>query len=160
MFAVGCSPTEKRIPDIQRANEDDAPQISALYGSIWGDFRGKLPKDLIRSREPSAEQMRHWLREDTYFIARKDGKIIGVVGASLKHGTCLLTHMAVDKAYRRKGVGTALAETVIAYAKACNTHKVWLDTSPQLTEAIAIYRKLGFVKCGHLEKHFWGALKF
>lgn len=147
---------EKLSFQIQAARNSDVVQISLLYKETWNRYRGKLPKQLIKSREPSAEQLKQWLKEDRYFVAKRNGKIIGVVGASMKHGTCLLTHMVVEKQHRRKGIGTALAEKVITYAKENNANKVWLDTSPQLTEAITIYKKLGFRKCGHLKNHFWG----
>lgn len=141
---------------IERARESDASQISSLYKKVWDEYKGKFPNELIVAREPSVKQVRRWIKQDTYFVTKEDGKVVGVVGCSLKHGTCLLVHMVVDKNKRNKGIGSALTEKVITYARENNAIKVWLDTSPVLKEAISIYRRFGFVKCGHLRKHYWG----
>ena len=142
---------------IEPAQERDAFQISSLYKKVWDEYRGKFPNELIAAREPSVKQVTQWIKLDTYFVAKEYAKIVGVVGCSLKHGTCLLVHMVVDKNKRNKGIGSALTEKVITYAKENNAIKVWLDTSPILKEAISIYKRFGFVKCGHLGKHYWGA---
>jgi ribosomal protein S18 acetylase RimI-like enzyme len=64
--------------------------------------------------------------------------------------------MAVDEKFRKQGIGTALTKKVIEYAKEKNASKVWLDTTPRLTEAISLYKKMGFKECGYFRKHYWG----
>lgn len=142
---------------IRRAKSTDAEQISGLYKDVWDEYRDEFPDELRISRQPSPEEMKTWLGRETYFVALDDDEIVGVVGCILEHGACLLTHMAIEKTYRRQGIGTALTKKVIQYAKNSGAFKVWLDTVPILKEAISLYKKLGFVKCGHLKRHFWGA---
>lgn len=142
---------------IEPARERDAFQISALYKKVWDEYRSKFPNELIADREASVKQVKQWIKQDTYFIAKENGKVVGVVGCSLKRGTCRLIHMVVDKNKRRKGIGSALTEKVITYARENNAFKVWLDTIPILKEAISLYKRFGLVKCGHLKKHYWGA---
>jgi len=141
---------------VKLASESDAAEIAALYKRVWDEYRDKFPVELIRSRQPSAERMKGWIWDDAYFVARMGSKIVGVMGCSLKHGTCLLMHMVVDRGYRRRGIGSALTKRAINYAKENGSTKVWLDTTPRLYEAMALYQKHGFVRCGHLRRHYWG----
>jgi GNAT superfamily N-acetyltransferase len=143
-------------PRIEMAGESDAVEIAALYKRVWDEYGGELPDELVKARQPSAEQMKEWIRHDTYFVAKEGALIVGVMGCSLKHGACLLVHMVVDGNYRKRGIGSALTEKAIDYAKENGAAKVWLDTSPRLRKAIALYEKHGFVRCGHLRKHYWG----
>jgi GNAT superfamily N-acetyltransferase len=101
--------------------------------------------------------MKQWLENDSYFVATINDKPVGVVGVAYKYGTCLLMHMVVEKGYRRIGIGSALVERVIEFSKEHNASKIWLDTVPFLEEAIALYIKYGFKKCGYLQKHYWSA---
>ncbi|MFW9799184.1 MAG: GNAT family N-acetyltransferase [Candidatus Thorarchaeota archaeon] len=142
---------------IRQAKSTDAEQISRLYKDVWNEYTEEFPDELRISRQPSPEEMKTWLGRETYFVAVDDDEIVGVVGCILEHGACLLTHMAIEKDHRRQGIGTALTNTVIQYAKSNDAFKVWLDTVPVLKEAVSLYKKLGFVKCGHLRQHFWGA---
>jgi len=141
---------------IEKARRRDAVEISSLYKRVWDEYKGKFPDELVKARQPTVEQMKEWMRHDAYFVAREDSRIVGVVGCSLVHGTCLLMHMVVDKGYRKRGIGSALTEKVIEYAKENEAVKVWLDTAPRLKEAKSLYEKFGFVRRGHLRKHYWG----
>lgn len=124
---------------------------------MWSDYRGLFPDELTDARQPSVSEMKQWLEQDPYLVAVAGNKIVGVVGMAFKHDTCLLMHMVVDREYRRLGIGSALVEQVIENAKIRNATKIWLDTVPILKEAIALYVRHGFKKCGFLRKHYWGA---
>jgi ribosomal protein S18 acetylase RimI-like enzyme len=148
----------KTLPDfiVRYATTNDAPGISRLYSEVWGEYADVFPKELLESRTPSPEETVTWLLTDTYFVAETSNNVVGVVGCILKHGTCYLTHMAVDSEHRRHGIGQALVDRVIELAKEKNAFKVWLNTVPFLTEAISLYEKNGFKKCAYLRKHHWG----
>jgi GNAT superfamily N-acetyltransferase len=141
---------------IEFARESDAAEIAALYEKVWNEYKGKFPDELVKARQPTAKQMKEWMEQDAYFVAKIGSQIVGVMGCSLKHGTCLLMHMVVDRKYRERGVGSALSEKAINYAKENGATKVWLDTTPRLNEATTLYQKYGFVRCGHLRRHYWG----
>ncbi|MFW9908956.1 MAG: GNAT family N-acetyltransferase [Candidatus Thorarchaeota archaeon] len=141
---------------IRIADTKDASDISELYRSVWKDYADRFPPELLESRTPSTKGVVEWMREDTYFVTEVADGITGVVGCSFRHGTCCLTHLAIAKEQRNHGIGRALVEAVIENARLKNASKVWLDTVPFLKEAIALYKKYGFRKCGHLRKHLWG----
>lgn len=53
--------------------------------------------------------------------------------------------MFVDRAWRGRGVGRALLETLIARARAIGYHRLRLGTITDMTAARSLYHSLGFV---------------
>ena len=139
------------------ARAEDARQIASLYSRVWREYEGKLPAELLAARRPSTDEVEEWLERDTFFIVKISGFVVGVVGCSLAHGACLLKRMVVDPRYRGRGIGSVLTKRVIVFARHHQARKVWLDTIPVLAETVALYRRHGFVRCGCLRKHYWGA---
>jgi len=80
------------------------------------------------------------------YFAEIDDEIIGT-GALIKHedGTDELIKMAVTEKSRGKQAGRILAEHLIKRARARNSSKLVLETSPKLTAAMNLYRHLGFI---------------
>jgi RimJ/RimL family protein N-acetyltransferase len=62
--------------------------------------------------------------------------------------------MAVAGKWRRRGVGTALLEACLEWARGGDVHKVSLEVFAHNEAAIALYRKLGFAEEGRLRKHY------
>lgn len=60
--------------------------------------------------------------------------------------SCQMKRMFVVSMARGRGAGRALAEAAIAGARAAGYRTMYLDTSVRQTEAIALYRDLGFVE--------------
>ena len=54
--------------------------------------------------------------------------------------------LAVAPHSRGRGVGRALAEACIRRARAEGRGRLWLETSPWMTDAQALYRRLGFAR--------------
>jgi len=62
--------------------------------------------------------------------------------------------MLVTEGWRGKGVGTALLEAAIAWARAAGAHKLALEAWPDNTHALQLYRKAGFVEEGRKVRHY------
>ena len=62
--------------------------------------------------------------------------------------------MLVDREWRGRGVGSALIQAAIGWARDQGLHKLCLEVFPQNAAAIALYRKCGFVEEGHRVKHY------
>lgn len=78
-------------------------------------------------------------------VAYDDGAVAGTVAMQdLGHHMCEMKRMFVDAQFRGKGIGRALATTLISEARALGYVQMRLDTGPRHIAAQGLYRSLGF----------------
>lgn len=78
-------------------------------------------------------------------IAREADIALGCVAVKRLDGdSCEMKRMFVAPMARGGGVGRALADDVLTRARAGDYRSMFLDTSVRQTEAITLYRSLGF----------------
>jgi ribosomal protein S18 acetylase RimI-like enzyme len=87
-------------------------------------------------------------------ILRRGGAVVFALVDEVVAGTCaLIKHreghvelakMAVDPAFRRRGLGERLTTTTIERARKAGVDRLWLRTSPLLKPAVRLYHRLGF----------------
>lgn len=79
------------------------------------------------------------------FFAMLDNKISGTCAIKkISNRIFELSKMAVPEIYQGKQIGKKLALTAIGFAYEKGAEKIILETSPKLTAAISLYKKLGF----------------
>jgi putative acetyltransferase len=79
------------------------------------------------------------------FLAREGDDIVGTAGLWKENETEYeLVKMAVDPAWRGKGISKLLLDRCLAEAKQRHANKVFLFSNSQLKTAIALYEKYGF----------------
>jgi putative acetyltransferase len=87
------------------------------------------------------------------YVAEFENKIIGCCGvfptAGLPSGHAELVKLYLDKNFRGMGIGKNLLEICITQSKKFGYHFLYLESFPQFSEAIALYKKLGFKNLEH-----------
>lgn len=82
------------------------------------------------------------------FLAEAEGAVIGLIALYADgHGGADLG-MLVAKDWRRRGVGRALLEAAVTWARARDLRRLVLDVFARNAAAIAFYRGFGFVEDG------------
>lgn len=84
----------------------------------------------------------------TYFIALENEEVIGGVGIYPSNGlpedTVELVKMYLALPSRGKGLGKMLMKKCIALAGDMGYKKIYLESMPELKDAVSAYEKLGF----------------
>ena len=119
----------------QRARQDQDLSLVAAYfdEAAWEAEVTGLPGQYA---PPDGALLLAWL----------DGAAVGCGAVRrIDERACEMKRMYVEDAGRGRGVGRALAEAVLAAARALGYTEMYLDTSIGQREAIGLYRSLGFV---------------
>jgi GNAT superfamily N-acetyltransferase len=153
--APSAKPAEATVT-VERITHQDVPEICGLYRRVWEPSPNPgLPPELVKSWQPTPLEFTSWMEGVTYFAARRDGRLLGVIGCEVARGNCHLVHLAVDPEARRKGIGTALVAAGVEWARHANAAQVWVDALDRFTAALAMFKHLGFSECGVLHRHEW-----
>ena len=83
-----------------------------------------------------------------YFVAVQEGKVIGGAGifptANLPTEVCELVKIYLTKESRGLGLGRLMIQKCLDAAHAMGFTKVYLETMPELSNAVKTYETLGF----------------
>jgi RimJ/RimL family protein N-acetyltransferase len=141
---------------VRAAHPEDVDDVLTLVESVAAERQHILTEPPI-DRERRTAQFRETIRSDDaqVFVAEADGEIVGELAAFGRTSTGPATiGMVVAAAWRGRGVGTALMDACVAWARESGVHKLSLEVFPWNEPAIALYRKFGFVEEGRLRKQY------
>ncbi|MBS1168294.1 MAG: yedL [Proteobacteria bacterium] len=90
----------------------------------------------------------------TFLVARRGGVAEGCGAMKwFADGTAELKRVFVSEAARGCGLGRRLMARLEALAAEHRVKRLYLETGPLNTEAVAMYRRLGYVECGPFWNH-------
>jgi putative acetyltransferase len=142
--------------NVRPADPRDAAFLVALAESVGSEPEGWLISD---SRWRSVADERRYLRavrkhpDAAVFVAESERGIVGRLSVARdphpasRHVADLGLMVAADA--RRQGVGWALLEQAVDWARAGGVTKLELHVFPHNEPAIRLYEKFGFVKEGY-----------
>jgi len=136
---------------VRPARADDAQAMADVFAAVAAERDGIATEPPVDIAERAAQFASS---ADGTVVAVADGKIVGMIHvAASRHGFGEFG-MLVDRAWRGRGVGSALVLAAVDRARRQGLHKLCLEVFTHNTAAIALYRKCGFVEEGRRVKQY------
>ena len=89
-----------------------------------------------------------------YLVAELDGQLVGYAAASIVADIAELQRIAVDPAYRRRGLAAALVEQVVALATTEGVDRLLLEVREDNAGALAFYTAAGFDEISRRRRYY------
>jgi len=133
------------IRSIQRS---DNPELAVIVRDTLTEFGANVPGTVYFDPSTDALYELFQTSKSVYFIAEVEGKILGGGGIypteDLPQNTCELVKMYLLPQGRGIGLGGMLMERCLETAQSNGFEQVYLETLPELKQAVKVYEKFGF----------------
>jgi GNAT superfamily N-acetyltransferase len=127
-------------------------------GQIGVTFRAvRLPRSVRVAFPREAQQLiEAWNRRVCFLVAEEAGQIKGylnlILGAAPETGW--VADFAVDRRFRRNGVGSVLLASAAHWARQNGLRRLILETQSKNYPAIRFAQKHGMAFCGYNDRHY------
>lgn len=142
----------KVSPEFDEALCDVIKTVGAEYGAVGEGF-GPSDEEVLAMSQYYNEEDR-----SLYLVALVNGKVVGGGGIApfgQDDAVCELKKLFLLPESRGLGLGKALTEQCLSFAKAQGYTQCYLDTLSSMGAAIALYERAGFE---HLSEPYEGTL--
>jgi putative acetyltransferase len=135
---------------IRKIEKKDNLELAKLIRTVFREF--KIDREGTVFTDPSTDYLFELFEipNSCYWIAEENGKILGGCGIYPTKGlpkNCVeLVKFYLSPESRGKGVGRKLMDTIILSAKDFGYKQLYLESFPELSKAVDIYKKEGFVQ--------------
>lgn len=135
-------------PRLRRATNADCEPVRTLVFTVLGEY-GLRPDPSGTDADLDDIERSYFARGGTFSVLEdEDGSVVGVYGLYPVQGrTCELRKMYLRRTHRGRGLGKLLLEDALASAGELGFTTLTLETASVLKEAIALYKRYGFVPC-------------
>jgi ribosomal protein S18 acetylase RimI-like enzyme len=117
---------------------DDYPAVVALweqYPDELGIGRSDTREEIIKKTERDS---------DLFLVAEEEGKVIGTVIGGFDGRRGIIYHLAVDRAFRGRGLGRTLMNQVESRLAAKGCIRAYLLVKPTNLDVLEFYKSLGW----------------
>ena len=136
------------MESIRLIEPKDNVALAAVIRAALTEFGANKPGTVYF--DPTTDQLFQLFETpgSVYYVAEKDNEILGGCGiyptAGLPDKTCELVKLYLAPSARGTGLGKALMLKAMAWAKEAGYEQVYLETMPELSNAVTMYEKLGY----------------
>ena len=133
---------------IRSLRKEDNPQLAKIVKDTLAEFGANHPNTVYY--DPTTDTLFEVFQAagSKYFLAEIDGEMVGGGGIyptdGLPEDTCELVKMYLLPKARGHGLGRLLIENCISAAIENGFRKIYLETMPELKQALHVYEKFGF----------------
>jgi RimJ/RimL family protein N-acetyltransferase len=146
---------------IRPAEPRDAPALVELANTVGSEPEGWL---ISTNNWRSVADERRYLRSirryphAAVYVAEASERIVGrlSVGRDPHPASAHVADLGlmVAQAHRRRGIGWALLEQAVVWARSVDVQKLELHVFPHNDAAIALYESFGFEREGYRKRHY------
>ena len=130
---------------VRPARPSDTRAMAELFAAVAAERDGIATEPPVDLEERTAVFTR---TVSGSIVAVAGGRVVGLLHVEAsRHGFGEIG-MAVDRAWRGRGVGSALVRTAVDWARGAGLHKLCLEVFPHNAAGIALYRRAGFTEEG------------
>jgi L-amino acid N-acyltransferase YncA len=136
---------------VRPASAPDARAMAELFVAVAQE------RDAIATEPPVGVEERTALFARTAagtVVAVADGRVVGLLHVDVSQHGFGEFGMLVDRDWRGRGVGSALLQAAVEWARDHGLHKLCLEVFAHNSAAIALYRKHGFSEEGRRIKQY------
>lgn len=136
------------MESIRLITPKDNVALAAVIRAALTEFGANKPGTVYF--DPTTDQLFQLFETpgSIYYVAEKDNQILGGCGifptAGLPDKTCELVKLYLAPNARGTGLGKALMLKAMAWAKEAGYEQVYLESMPELSNAVTMYEKLGY----------------
>jgi len=160
-----------KIPAIRSIQVTDNPLIAPIIRNTLAEFGANKPGTVYFDASTDALYELFQKQGAVYFIATLDNEVVGGGGIYPTEGlpadTCELVKMYLLPQARGTGLGRTLIEKSLDFAREAGYKNVYLETMPELKQALKVYARFGFEylkgpmgNSGHTGCSLWMLKKF
>jgi putative acetyltransferase len=135
-------------PVIRTIQPQDNPFIATVVRNTLAEFGANKPGTVYYDSTTDALYELFQTPRSVYFIALINNEIVGGAGIyptdGLPDDTCELVKMYLLPKARGTGLGRSLIDMCLSFAKEMGYKNVYLETMPELKQALNVYAKFGF----------------
>jgi ribosomal protein S18 acetylase RimI-like enzyme len=131
--------------------QESESQVGVTFHTV------RLPRRMQVAYPRSLEQLvEDWQRDEGFLVAEADNEVRGYVDLVTMPWQQMgwVNNMAVDRYYRRRGIGTALVRGARQWAREQGLRQIQAEATTKNYPAICFYRKLGFRFCGYNDHYY------
>ena len=130
---------------VRPASADDAEAMAELFAAVAQERDGIATEPPVDVEERTAVFAR---TVGGSVVAVADGSVVGMIHVEASRHGFGEFGMLVDRDWRGRGVGSALVQAAIDWAREAGLHKLCLEVFPHNTAGIALYHRAGFTEEG------------
>ncbi|HEV7333067.1 MAG TPA: GNAT family N-acetyltransferase [Flavisolibacter sp.] len=134
---------------IRTIQPQDNPALATIIRNTLEEFGANHPGTVYY--DPTTDALYELFSSTSgsvYYVAEKEGKIVGGGGIfpskGLPQDTCELVKMYLLPEVRGIGLGKKIISECIRFAKDTGYQNIYIETMPELGQAMKTYEKFGF----------------
>lgn len=130
------------------ATAADVPAVMLLIGRVFAEY-GLLLMPAFEVPDLLRFNAHYTPPRGAFWVVRENARVVGSVGVErLDDRTAELHRLYLDSTLRGRGIGRALVETVLDWAREQGVRRLVLWSDTRFEQSHRLYRRLGFEQLG------------